>query len=268
MHSWQALFGQILFSIRQPKKTADFQKIKSAAEPLDRFASVEELIGFLNDPQVGSREEKDAILSGVISSASQQPDLMATARDILLLAMRPALDRIFHSLLADVPESRDREGRLVNDMFCAFQQEIQTWDFHSRTRVAATLKLNVLRKVKRGYIVEQRTNTVDTDIENLPAASLENFRSPSPQETPMPCPADLSRIAEGIRSRLPSLKNVDLHLLVGRFVHDKPFSVLAQELGITEENARQRFNRVKKRIHAKKVRGLYVTNSRSPAFSK
>jgi hypothetical protein len=252
MYSWQRFFEQTLASLQQSKAKQDYRAIQKTSGLLDDFESIEGLIEFLNDSQCGSRDEKDALLSSIISCAQSHSDLSATCRDILLIAMRPALDRVFHSLLSDVPESCDRERRLVNDIFWIFHKEIQTWDHEKRSHTSATLKLNVLRKVKRSYVVEERSAKKIAQIDHLNAHALDLLQAVPSLNTAEEATPEPSRIAEALLALHPKLKGADIHLILGRFAYNKPFSVLAQELDITVENARQRFRRAQNQLRARK----------------
>ena len=251
MRSWQALIEQLLQSLDQLQTQRDFQNIRNSCDFFDRFDDPQDLLQFLNDGKSGDPEEKNDLLGSLIRGAHENPALSGTIRSILFVAMFPGLDRVFRALLPLVSGTRDPEAKLSNDIFWTFHKEIETWDFESRRRVAATLQLNVRRKVKKLCIAEATPPPQPRDSIDASERSMDQIWDqtvPDRSEEPRP---DTDIIKESILKRCP-VKDIDLELILGRFIQGRTFEELAQQLGITEEHARQRFLRAKKIIRSRK----------------
>lgn len=236
MHPWNALLEQLRGALEQPEAMSDFDIMKGRHEVLRRFGRAQNLLDFLTERRAVHPEEKNQVLLGLLTCAARENSFKGTARTLLFIAMFPALDRVFKSLRRFVGETGDPEARLTNDLYWAFQVEIDGWDFAARHRVAATLQLNIKRKVKKQYILESAPQEISPHKEASVTAPVSDSLF-----------ADESEVVSALQS-MSRIKDQDLRLILGRFLHDKPFTDLAVELGISEANARQRFHRALARL--------------------
>ncbi len=243
MHPWNALLEQLRGVLEQPEAMSDFDIMKGRQEVLRRFGRPQDLLDFLTERGSVHPEEKNQVLLGLLTCAAREDSFKGTARTLLFIAMFPALDRVFKSLRRFVGETGDPEGRLTNDLYWAFHVEIEGWDFAARTRVAATLQLNIKRKVKKQYILESTPQEIAPHKEALVPAPVSDFPF-----------ADEDEIVSALQS-MSRIKDQDLRLILGRFLHNKPFTELAAELGISEANARQRFHRTLARLRERNMPG-------------
>ncbi|MDP8256627.1 MAG: hypothetical protein P9M14_12825 [Candidatus Alcyoniella australis] len=244
MHPWQSLRQEL-----GQKAHHNFHTIRAAQESLDRFSCADELLEFLHDRTAGDAEQKNRILAALIQCTHDFPDLFASVRAVLFVALFPALDRVFHALLPHVRNTRNPAARLTNDIFWAFHLEIETWDFEARSRVAATLQLNVRRKIKHMYLAE-----------TAPTASPAISRDSAAGEQDL-TDSDIPKLYEILRS-VPKLRITDIELVIGRLVQGRSFVALSQHLGIKEVTARQRFHRAIKRLRYKKNFQLFMSRRR------
>jgi len=256
VHPWQSLREELGQYLNQGKSRESFNNVLAAHESLSRFPSTEDLIRFLHDRSAGCAEEKNRILGTLIRCAHDDHDLFPVVRALIFLALFPALDRVFHSLLPHVHNTREPEAKLTNDIFWAFHLEIEGWDFEVRSRVAATLQLNVRRKVKKKYVKTTSpfvTPATHTDVSAAAGmSSIWEQITSGEQDSTTP---DMQKLKEVLRSTF-RIKDIDAELILGRLVQKRSFADLAQQLGIKEENARQRFRRAKKLIRSRKKSGF------------
>ena len=238
--------------MEQPQAKRDFQSLQKSHELFGRFDDPLKVIHFLNDGMAGDPEEKNILLGSLIRCAHEYSDLSATIMVVLFVALFPALDRVFRTLLPFVSNTRYPEAKLANDIFWTFHKEIDSWDFNSRHRVAATLQMNVRRIVKKQCIEDSTPPPQPKEPFDACDYSMDQIWDQIVSEEQKP---DVDIVKEGILDHSP-VKDIDLHLIVGRFVHGHTFEELAQQLGITKENARQRFRRAKKLIRSRKKSGF------------
>jgi len=252
VHFWKSLWEESALYLQQQKAQQDFERIREAHESLSRFSCADDLLRFLHDSSAGDPEEKNVLLGAIIRCAHDDAALLPTVRALLFVAMFPALDRVFSALLPHARNTREPEAKLTNDIFWAFHREITQWDFEARNRVAATLQLNVRRKVKKKYVDEVSANGTPTvqAPDNSPTGMKTIWEQIASPES-MRADFDASLLKDALRARF-SIKPTDCELIVGRLVCNVPFAELAQQLGIKEENARQRFRRALNRLRKSK----------------
>jgi len=250
VHPWRSFREESAQYLNRSAAKEDFLRIRAADESLGRFSGADDLLRFLHDRSAGDTEQKNVILGALIRCAHRHPDTFSTVRTLLIAALFPALDRVFNSLLPLVPGTCLQESRLTNDIFWAVHLEIESWNFETRHRVAATLQLNVRRKVKKLYVTELTFDDVSTESADESDSGIESVlgdTGPS-NENEVESP-DIQKLKKALRNH-PALREGDLELIVDRYTHGLSFLQIANQHGITEENARQRFHRAIARLRS------------------
>jgi DNA-directed RNA polymerase specialized sigma24 family protein len=209
--------------LHRPAMRSQFRAWQDTDAALSRFEDVRALLHFLRGR--GSRVEKDAVLSALLTRARWEP----LAARVVLEAILPGLKKLSGRLLTD---SREREELWSAVMACAWER-IRTYPVERRPRrVAANLLLDTLR----GTLAALSTRR-SPDTQTFPAQL----------EAPPPCDSDVDALlAQAVAAGAVSEDEAELILLTR--IDGASLKVLAADRGLSFDTLKHRRHRAERRL--------------------
>ena len=235
---WMALHESLVRSITTLKADQQFKTAGKVEKVLERF-DADTLVAHLTAKD-GDRDEKDRIYGALVRAVQSRSDWADLATALLWLGLWPGLDAIYGHRLRDFI---GRPDELVTEISFIFTTTVGRIDLAGVNRLAATLIWNVERDVreglKRGWADGART----TDV----TALEDDLRDEKPPVDDRELPVDANDLA-AVREWLTGIVQGDADLVIGAALYGFDLHELADELGISHEAARKRFQRAIKRI--------------------
>jgi hypothetical protein len=248
---WETLHSELTRSIRSEKSSCSFATLKLAhPSVLGRFPSGVDLIVHLDEGSGASLDEKDEVLAALVRGAAL-PGAGHLATAILILALWNGLSNVFTRLAGLF---RDDVNDLAIEIAGRFTECVRRLDLDRCTRVAATLVLNTERVVRTARLRDLRFAATDVLLES----DSEVLADPAAERV-----AVLVDVRAWLRRAVPN----DAELVFSVVVGGRDCREVAESLGLTYANARQRLARALARIR-QRVTKMAVTDSPvSPACS-
>lgn len=243
---WEALHESLAQAVRTLDAARKFNEAKQRKRALARFADAISLLEYLTS-KTGDLDEKDAICAALIDLVQTRGPHADLAMALAWLGLWPALDAIFRRRLRHF---RDAPEELVSEIATCFTSQVQRADLSRISRVAATLTRNTERDVREGrraaWADEARRADLPEDHELADPV-------PPPELSELGLPSDLAPEAEvaAIRALLVPIVGDDADLVIGAAIYGDSQHELADQLGITHEAARKRFQRALARLRAR-----------------
>jgi hypothetical protein len=235
---WMALHESLVRSITTLKADQQFKTAGKVEKVLERF-DADTLVAHLT-AKAGDRDEKDRIYGALVRAVQSRSDWADLATALLWLGLWPGLDAIYGHRLRDFI---GRPDELVTEISFIFTTTVGRIDLAGVNRLAATLIWNVERDVreglKRGWADGARTADI-TAIED-------DLRDEKPALDDRELPVDANDLP-AVREWLTGIVQGDADLVIGAALYGFDLHELADELGISHEAARKRFQRAIKRI--------------------
>jgi RNA polymerase sigma-70 factor (ECF subfamily) len=243
---WEALHESLAHAVRTLEAAKKFTGSRRKKRALARFADAISLLEYLNSKS-GDLDEKDAIYAALIELVQGRGEEADVAMALAWLGLWPALDAIFRRRLRhfrDVPEE------LVSEIASCFTSQMQRADLSRIARVAATLTRNTERDVREGRRAAWDEAARRAD---LPEDHELADPAPPPELSELGLPSDLTPEEEvaAIRALLVPIVGDDADLVIGAAIYGDSQHELADQLGITHEAARKRFQRALGRLRAR-----------------
>ncbi len=226
--SWNNVHQSLVRSSSTLTFSRAFATMHEQHPALARFADVGALLDHLHRGPA-SADEKNAILAALITVAQSGWGASDAAVTVLLIALWPGLDAVFHRLSRRV-EMVDELPSLVLDHAV---EQVHRLDLQSVHRIAATVLMNIERDVARGDLKERRRRHLAVELDPY----LIGHSSPEPFGTPDLLVRDVVRHA-GCDGRLV------VRVAIEGFSHAE----VAAEIGISRPAARKRYQRATHRL--------------------
>ncbi len=240
---WEALHESLARAVRTLEAATQFNEARKRKPALARFEDAVSLLAYLND-RGGDLDEKDAIYVALVETVQARREDASLAMSLAWLGLWPALDAIFRRRLRHFPGASEE---LVSEIGACFTSQVQRANLSRISRLAATLARNTERDVSEGRRAAWAEDARRTDIP--PEHELGEPAAP-PEPSELGIPAGLSTEDEiaAIRALLVPIVGDDADLVIGAAIYGESQRELAQQLGITHEAARKRFQRALDRI--------------------
>jgi hypothetical protein len=226
--SWNSIHQSLVRSSSTLTFSRAFAMMHDQHPALARFTDVSALLDHLHRGAASS-EEKNDTLAALITVAQSRSGARDVAVSVLLLALWPGLDAVFHRLCrrVDVPDE------LPSQVLDHAVEQVRGLDLHSVQRIAATVLMNVERDVARVDLRERsrRRLSVELDLE------LIGDDGPETRGTPELLVRDVVRHAGN-----------DGHVVVRVAVDGFTQAEVATVMGISEAAARKRYQRAADRL--------------------
>jgi RNA polymerase sigma-70 factor (ECF subfamily) len=243
---WEALHESLAQAVRTLEAARKFKEARQRKRPLARFADAVALLEYLNS-RSGDLDEKDAIYAALVELVQAHDELGDVATALAWLGLWPALDAIFRRQLR---HHRDAPEELVSEIGSCFTSQLRRADLSRINRIAATLVRNTERDIRDGRraVWDEAARRADLPDEKALADPV-----PPPEPSELGLAADLSPEEEvaAIRALLVPIVGDDADLVIGAAIYGQSQHELADELGITHEAARKRFQRALARLRAR-----------------
>ena len=242
---WEALHESLARAVRTLEAARQFNEARKRKQALARFADAISLLAYLT-AKSGDLDEKDAIYAALIELVQERGGGADLAMSIAWLGLWPALDAIFRRRLRHFRAPEE----LVSEIASCFTSQVQRADLSRISRVAATLTRNTERDVRDG---RQATWAEEARRADLPEDRELGGPVPPPELSELGLPADLGPEAEvaAIRALLVPIVGDDTDLVIGAAIYGDSQHELADQLGITHEAARKRFQRALARLRVR-----------------
>jgi RNA polymerase sigma-70 factor (ECF subfamily) len=228
--SWNSIHQSLVRSSSTLTFSRVFAMMHDQHPALARFTDVGALLDHLHRGPASADEKNDifAALISVAQSGSEGSDVAAT---VLLLALWPGLDGVFHRLSHRV-EMVDELPSLVLDHAV---EQVHRLDLQSVHRIAATVLMNIERDVTRGDLKERRRRNLAVELD----PDLIGDNGPEPCGTAGLLARDVVRHA-----------GEDGRLVVRVAIEGLSQAEVATEIGISEPATRKRYQRTAHRLRA------------------
>ena len=247
---WMALHESLVRSITTLKADQQFKTAGKSEKVLERFDAADTLVAYLaakpsaEDDKARVLGEKDRIYGALVRAVQSRSDWADLATAMLWLGLWPGLDATYSQRLRDFLGQPDE---LVTEISFIFTTTVGRIDLTGVSRLAATLTWNVERDVrdalKRRWAHEARVVDVDDPTATGPDPHLQTEPSIDDRELPV----DANDLP-AVREWLTGIVQGDADLVIGAALYGFDLHELADELGISHEAARKRFQRAIKRI--------------------
>jgi len=248
-------------SVSRSTQNQHLTRIKERHPALSAFAGVEDLVGFLRSP-AGDLDRKDEVLLALVEE--HQRDGRSGAFAILMVAMFPALDRIYRSRVSKAQDHDELWARIVDEFGAALTRYPVA---RRRARVAANLECGTLKELHRSRLRAIRTETAEdglrqaaepfaAEIDRVGAEGqasdlcLGDFEAPGREAAVGFDAEELGTMGAALAPLFAAarLDETDQALVVGAHVHKRPLGELATELGISRGAAKARHLRAIARL--------------------
>jgi RNA polymerase sigma-70 factor (ECF subfamily) len=158
--SWNSIHQSLVRSSSTLTFSRVFTTMHDQHPALARFTDVGALLDHLHRGHA-SADEKNHILAAMITVAQSGSVARDAAVTVLLLALWPGLDAVFHRLTRRV-EAPDELPSLVLDHAV---EQIRRLDLRSVQRIAATVLMNIERDVARADLRERNTRRLFVELD-------------------------------------------------------------------------------------------------------
>lgn len=226
--SWNSIHQSLVRSYSTLTFSRAFATMHDQHPALARFTDVGALLDHLHHGPA-SADEKNDILAALISVAQSRSAASDTAVTVVLLALWPGLDAMFHRLSRRV-EMVDELPSLVLDHAV---DQVRRLDLHAVQRIAATILMNVERDVARMDLRERNTRRLSVELD----PDLIGDNGPDHYGTPGLIVRDVVRHA-----------GEDGRLVVRVAIEGFSQAEVAAEICISEPAARKRYQRAVHRL--------------------
>ena len=247
-------------SSARSKQNHQLNQLKGRCPALGEVADVDGLLARLRDPSCDVGWKTAALLSLV---EEHQRDGRSGAFDLLLVAMFPALDRIYRTR---VRGSREHDG-LWGDILEGFTGVLDGYPVdRRRQRIAANIALDTLaalRHQRRAGIAENQLRAAaEPLLDELGLAELDgdadgglalgDFATGADEEPAAPGEDELAaaELTAAAIFDAAKLSEADRLLVLGVVHQDRTLGELAADLGIGREAAKKRYQRAIARLRA------------------
>ena len=205
-----------------------FLEMRGAHPALARFTDVTALLDHLHHGKA-SADEKNDILALLITVAQSRSATSDAAVTVLLLALWPGLDAVFHRLSRRVEAPEELPSEVLDHAV----EQLRHLDLQSVQRIAATVLMNVERDVARADLRERNRRRLSVELDPELLADKGSALS----TTPDLLVRDVVRHAGG-----------DGRLVVRVAIEGFSQAELATEIGISESAARKRYQRASRHL--------------------
>lgn len=242
---WDGVHAALVHSVSTLQAEQRFRGWRLTADAPSRFDCPLALASFLTGRD-GARDDKDKLLTSLITAVQHNGPACDLAWDLLWLSMWPALDHCYRRRLRLF--SREPE-ELVSLISVSFTTLVASMDLKRVRRVAATLAMStdrdVLNACRKRWADERRLTGLldDADTEGTHAGR----RSRKP---PLVAALDVSNEAQiaSVRTRLRRIVGDDADLLIDVVIVGFNARELADRSGQNHEAVRKRYSRAKHRV--------------------
>jgi len=242
MHNWwEKLYVSLLSQIDTKQSHKNFHKLRRRYQELVRFDDPAELKEYLNF-NGGDLDEKDGIYSVLIQEVQKRSAESELSTSLLWLGLWPGLAAVYRRQLkyfARQPEC------LVSDIGYHFTTTIHRANLSRINRVAATL----VRNVERDIIASKRkrwkyeTRKKESKQNNYTQIASQHRAPAEPTKLDLtPGLSTPGQVAE-IEKQLGGIVGSDASLVVAAAVCGNSHRELSEQLGITHEATRKRYQR-------------------------
>jgi DNA-directed RNA polymerase specialized sigma24 family protein len=226
--SWHRIHQSLVRSASTHTFNRTFLEMRGAHPALARFTDVTALLDHLHHGSASS-DEKNDILAALITVARCRSAASDAAVTVLLLALWPGLDAVFHRLSRRVEAPEEMPSEVLDHAV----EQIRRLDLQSVRRMAATILMNVERDVARAGVRERNRRRLAVELDpELIADEGSAFST-----TPDLLVRDVIRHAGS-----------DGRLVVRVAIEGFSQVEIAAEIGISESAARKRYQRVSRHL--------------------
>ena len=234
--SWNSIHQSLVRSSSTLTLSRAFATMHEQHPALARFSDVGALLDHLHRGPA-SADQKNDILAALISVAQSGSEASDVAVTVLLLALWPGFDAVFHRLSRRV-EMVDELPSLVLDHAV---EQVRRLDLHAAQRIAATILMNVERDVARMDLRERNTRRLSVELD----PDLIGENGPDHCGTPGLLVRDVVRHA-----------GEDGRLVVRVAIEGFSQAEMAAEIGISEPATRKRYQRAAHRLRTVFSKGM------------
>jgi DNA-directed RNA polymerase specialized sigma24 family protein len=209
---------------------------------LARFGDAVSLLEYLNS-KTGDLDEKDALYAALVDIVQAKGEEAELAMSLCWLGLWPALDAIFCRNLRYFVDAPDE---LVSEISSCFTSQVQRAGLSGISRVAATLT----RSTERDLWDHRRAAQAEAGLRSDLSAEHGSKQSRRPEPSGLGIPSGLSPEDEiaAIRALLVPIVGDEADLVIGAAIYGENQRELAEQLGVTYEAVRKRFQRALDRI--------------------
>ncbi|NQV47012.1 MAG: sigma-70 family RNA polymerase sigma factor [Rhodospirillaceae bacterium] len=238
---WQSLHTSFVQSSELLSFQNQFNAVRQPNDALQDFIDPCALLDHLHSK--GDRlDEKNQILAALVTTAQEVGPAQKVATTMLWLALWPGLDALYRRLLRYFLQHPED---LVSEISDQFSKGIQCLDLNRVNRIAATLILNVEREIRT----------------SLKASWVEaGLRDVMPDEQSEPQPSCVFALPDGIgtdeatallTNQLEAWIGDDASLVISIAIHGNRQHEAGDDLGISAEAARKRYQRATRLLQKK-----------------
>lgn len=231
--TWHGIRGHLARTSCTLSFKNQFDRIRQSCPSVSPFGDPAALLDLLNS-KGGTPAQKNGILADLVRTAQTKGRVSDCALNLLLLALWPALDAVRRRALARGVGTGDDVN---SDLLARATEAIRCLDLQRVTWVAATVQLNVQRDMLRA---RQR------DVARLALVTETDPDDVSDPQTRHAAPASLALLTSDLLLILGSDATLVTRVALDGFTQAE----VANELGVTEEAARKRYQRAVKRLRA------------------
>jgi RNA polymerase sigma-70 factor (ECF subfamily) len=226
--SWNSIQQSLVRSSSTLTFSRAFATMHDQHPALARFSDVPALLDHLHRG-TASADEKNELLAALITVAQSSSAANDAAVTVLLLALWPGLDAVFHRLSHRV-ESPDELPSLVLDRAV---EQLRLLDLRVVRRIAATVLMNIERDIARTDLRERNRRRLSVQLD----PDLIGDEGSADWCTPDLLVSDVVRHAGG-----------DAHLVVRVAIEGFSQAEVATQIGVPEAATRKRYQRALRRL--------------------
>ena len=256
--SWKRILSGFQAQARSPQFRKQFEVMKTGEPALAIFPSPETLVIYQHCA-IPSHAHHDEVLRALLDSY-RSSSVNDVAGALLFLCVEPGLACVYGKVRRVYGDDSDAAG----DVTLAFFEALRGWSYEETTRIAAGLKLNVMRAVfvrlERAFrdrdrvdqVLEYSRSVLESEVDaELPkdeiSASAAWRSFPGAKTAFDPGDLEVRQARRYLTARL-RLKNAESRLLILRGPCNLSWSEIGSRLGVNHETARKRHQRLLRRI--------------------
>jgi len=239
---WEALHQSLGRSIHTLKSLEAFRQMKSLYPTFAALADPGAVVAHLTSRD-GDLDEKDQLLAALVTAA-QRRQHQRLPSTLLWLGLWPGLDAAYRRCLRHFMEAPEE---LVSELALAFTSLVESLDFDSTRRVAATL----VRSTERAVMHRKKRTWVSLAWGGVVSVRWMGHHASAPwpeSALGMSQGSCLGAELETLRARLGRLVGADADLLLLVVVLQHTQKEAGIRLGLSHAAARKRFQRGLRRI--------------------
>ena len=244
---WMAIHESMVQTISTLKASQQLKKFSMTHQVFRRFDCPGSIIAFLNN-KTGDLDKKDRIYRILVEQVQGDSEWHELATALIWCGLWPGLDAIYRNRLQDFI---GRSDELVTEISYLFTSMINRIELSGVNRLASTLILNMKRDLREGLKRRWIQNALQADLPEDDKLSAPNSKKAScePSDLGLLPGMTIEEQIEAIRDWLaPRVGDENVDLVIGAAIYGESLKGMGEQLGISYEAARKRFQRMIKNL--------------------